>query len=282
MAPITITNIGIISCGEMGLGIARLLLAHGYNASTYAADRSKHTQETARSAGVELFDTFEAFVANADAILSIVPPRDAYATAQRFAEAVTKEEGGRERPLYYLDLNATSTKTAAKTAELLGSVEKIVLIDGGIIGGVPYPLTTSTATNGTNGVHDTSNAGRAAPWHCPALVVSGPTELPDPALAEVLRIDHISPAIGAATGVKMCFAATTKGFISLAIQSYTTAHQLGCLDTLRDYLAKYQPETHKLAEKGLVTMPPKAYRWVGEMKEIAETFESGGGFRPNL
>jgi len=80
----------------------------------------------------------------------------------------------------------------------------------------------------------------------------------------------------------MCFAATTKGFISLAIQSYTTAHQLGVLDNLRGYLEKYQPSTHALAEKGLVTMPSKAYRWVGEMREIGNTFETEGNFNSNL
>jgi hypothetical protein len=32
------------------------------------------------------------------------------------------------------------------------------------------------------------------------------------------------------------------------------------------------------AEKGLVGMPPKAYRWEHEMEQIGETFEADGGF----
>ena len=182
----------------------------------------------------------------------------------------------RSRPLYYVDLNATSPSSARKTASLFESNPNVVLIDGGIIGGVPHPKAT---TNGTS----TSHPDLAAPdWHCPSLIVSGPDKLPDGLLAKVLNFDYIGDAIGAATGVKMCFAATTKGFVSLAIQSFTTAHQLDALPVLQAYLEKYNPSTLKLAEKGLTTMPPKAYRWVHEMFEIGNTMEEDGSFQRDL
>jgi hypothetical protein len=47
-------------------------------------------------------------------------------------------------------------------------------------------------------------------------------------------------------------------------------------------LQEYSPKTGELAAKGLVGMPPKAYRWVDEMKEIAETFHDEGGFEKEL
>ena len=270
----SITKVGILSCGEMGLGIAKVLVANKYKVFTFASDRSQRTQDNAREAGVELCDSIKDLATEVEALLSIVPPRDAYTTAQRFAEVVAD----RQAPLIYLDLNATSTATAKKTAELFELNEKITLIDGGIIGGVPYPLTNQTNDH----ANCTQNDEEAPSWHCPNLLVSGPTKLHDPKLSKILNIDHLSDDIGAATGVKMCFAATTKGFISLAIQSYTTAHQLGVLDNLREYLAKYNSSTQTIAEKGLVTMPPKAYRWVGEMREIGDTFEAEGGFKSNL
>lgn len=34
-----VRSVGIVSIGEMGLGIARLLKAHDYKVATYAADR---------------------------------------------------------------------------------------------------------------------------------------------------------------------------------------------------------------------------------------------------
>lgn len=76
----------------------------------------------------------------------------------------------------------------------------------------------------------------------------------------------------------MCFASLSKGFTALAISSYTTAKNLGVLDELRSHLDGFNPGFKASAERGLVSMPPKAYRWGGEMEEIAKTFEADGGF----
>ena len=277
----SLTTVAIVSIGEMGMGIAQLLIAHNYQVMTFAEDRSERTKQNARAAGVKLMPTLESLANDAEVVLSIVPPGDAFGTAERLAKAVSV----RQAPLYYIDLNATSPTTAKRIAALFESHVNIVLIDGGIIGGVPRPLSDSqgwsTQINGTTVALSDSGAERPT-WHCPSLLVSGPTKLPDPQLSKILNIDHINSEIGAATGVKMCFAATTKGFISLVIQSYTTAHQLGVLENLRGYLAKFNPNTHKIAENGLVSMPPKAYRWVGEMLEIGDTFETEGNFESTL
>lgn len=80
----------------------------------------------------------------------------------------------------------------------------------------------------------------------------------------------------------MCFASTTKGLTAIAIQSFTTAHTLGVLDQLQAHLKDYSPKTGELVAKGLVGMGPKAYRWVEEMKEIAETFHLEGGFERDM
>lgn len=201
-------------------------------------------------------------------VLSIVPPRDAAKTARRVFDATSSQSGSRSQPLYYLDLNAIAPASARNTDELFASNPNIVLIDGGIIGGVPYAKDDHTATSPS--------------WHCPSLIVSGPRKLPDSRLSEVLNIQHLDKPVGAATGLKMCFAVTTKGFNALAIQSFTTAYELGVLDELTSYLGKYNAPTLKLAEKGLTVMPPKAYRWVGEMLEIAETMADDGGFTKEL
>ncbi|KIM94102.1 hypothetical protein OIDMADRAFT_45897 [Oidiodendron maius Zn] len=259
-------TIGIISIGEMGLGIGKLLKAHGFRVVTNASDRSEATKLRAGAAEIDLLPTDEDVTQQCDYILSIVPPRDAFATAQRiFTAAQTTDK---QTPLYYLDLNAVSPHTARQTATLFSSSPIIQLIDGGIIGGVPHAKPASE-----DGIIS---------WHCPNLIVSGPHHIPDAALAKVLNIHHLNDTIGAATGLKMCFAVTTKGFVSLAIQSFTTAYNLDVLDHLQHYLEKYNPSTLKLAENGLVTMPPKAYRWVHEMLEISETMSDDGGFGREL
>ena len=93
---------------------------------------------------------------------------------------------------------------------------------------------------------------------------------------------HIADTIGPASGLKMCFASTNKGLTAIAIQAFTTARTLGVLDDLQAHLQDYSPAIGELAAAGLVGMPPKAYRWVDEMKEIAETFHTEGGFERDM
>ena len=195
MRPIKV--VGVVSVGEMGMGFAQLLIAHNYRVVTYAEDRSQQTRDNAQKAGVDLLQSIDTVATESDVVLSIVPPRDAYDTAERFAKALSASR--RQDALYYIDLNATSPETAKRTAELFKPVRNIKLVDGGIIGGVPHPLTTDSAPadappNGTNGAaNDTPNGTPA--WHCPACIVSGPDQLPDPVLVSILHIDHVSPEI---------------------------------------------------------------------------------------
>ncbi|CAL5870430.1 uncharacterized protein PFLUO_LOCUS4666 [Penicillium psychrofluorescens] len=88
--------------------------------------------------------------------------------------------------------------------------------------------------------------------------------------------------LGAASGLKMCFGSTTKGFFALAIQSYVTAEALGVLPQLRNYMKRYNAETLAIADKGVISMPPKAYRWVNEMQQIGVMMEEDGGFDQGL
>ncbi|CEL00978.1 hypothetical protein ASPCAL00570 [Aspergillus calidoustus] len=257
--------IGILSIGDMGVGIGQLLISHGYEVATYAEDRSEHTRERAKSSGIQLLPSIPGLVSASDCILSIVPPRDALATAKRVAEAVPSEGNARENALYYLDLNAIAPSHAFQIESLLTGNPNIVFIDGGIIGGPPQPK---------------PDAPRG--WTCPSIVVSGPTKLPYTHLTEVLNIDHIADTIGPASGLKMCFASTTKGFIAIAIQSLVTAEAMGVYPKLREYLSKHNNGGLAIADRGVVGMPPKAYRWVNEMQQIGRTMEEEGGFSSGL
>ena len=178
----------------------------------------------------------------------------------------------RGSPLVFLDLNAISPATARSIASLLANhASHVQYIDGGIIGGPPHLDQNSADDN------------RGGEWDCPSIPVSGPIHLENlipsgTSLARLLHISHVSEEIGAAAGLKMCFAALSKGFTALAIQSFTTAHNLGILPELKAQLAEHNPSALKRAEGGLPGMCPKAYRWVHEMEEIADTFEVDGGF----
>ncbi|KAL4791154.1 6-phosphogluconate dehydrogenase [Aspergillus venezuelensis] len=262
--------VGILSIGEMGLGIANLLVNHGYQVVTFAEDRRERTRERAKSINISLLPSIADLVTQSTVILSIVPPKDSFDTAKRIHEATPTEQ--RDSPLYYLDLNATSPSLAKETSALLSSNKNIVYIDGGIIGGPPSMLSDSTGTTGN--------------WNKPSLVTSGPEKLPSTPvyedLASTLNIEHISDRIGSASGTKLCFASTTKGFFAIAIQAFVTAEKMGVFEDFRRYMQRHNSATLNIAEKGVVGMPSKAWRWVGEMRMIGECMAEEGGFGSGL
>ena len=113
--------------------------------------------------------------------------------------------------------------------------------------------------------------------------MSGPTRIKDIVedggqFEEVLNIKWVSNDIGGASGLKMCFASLTKGLTALAIQSFRTADALGVMPQLQSLHQAHNPQIGDLATTGLLGMQKKAYRWVDEMSEIANTFDQAGGF----
>jgi Domain of unknown function (DUF1932) len=269
-----------------------------FTADTYT---SQPTLDRIKTAQIISFSSDEAFVAESDIILSIVPPRDAVATARRVVDAsrsstTIKQRAGREnigpmneKSLIYIDLNAISAKTAKLIEQIITSEASpaavrrrsssfaftspppvknplvIGFLDGGIIGGPP-----SQAEDGH--------------WKTPSLVVSGPklNQLLSSDLRRSLNIKDMGPTIGPASSLKCCFAALSKGSAALAILSYTTAHTCGVLPELRKHLKQFVPDVLAQAEGSLVGMGPKAYRWVDEMRQIGETFGEEGGFSGGL
>lgn len=241
-------------------------------------------------------------MAEADIILSIVPPRDAIATARRALEACRSQTAIKRRSerkgtaavaqaptLTYIDLNAISPRTAKSIASIFNtpmttasphrlsisrtfSFQKrdsepeldpigISFLDGGIIGAPPSLRADKT-------------------WKRPSIVISGPrhTDLLPASLIELLNIKILGSQIGPASALKSCFASLTKGMTALSILSFTTAHSCGVLKELQDHLEEFSPNTLALARGGITSMPPKAYRWVEEMRQINETFVEEGGF----
>ncbi|KAM0808455.1 putative Phosphogluconate dehydrogenase NAD-binding putative C-terminal domain-containing protein [Seiridium cardinale] len=266
-------TIAVISIGEMGLGIARLLKAHDYRVVSNVSDRSNATKARVTAHAIEAIPSDVELVEEADYVLSIVPPRDALSTAQRIRAAVVASprisSGG--KALSFLDLNAVSPQTARQVANVFRDTTGVCFVDGVISGGVPHEREpTSEDSKGS------------ASWHCPTLLLCGPEHVQDTELVSVLHMEHMSEKIGAATAVKMCFGMTTKGFVALAIQSFTTAYRLGVLDELQEYLGRYKPATLEAAQDGLVRMPHTAYRWYFEMLEMGETASEYGGFDKTL
>lgn len=243
---------------------------------------SEETIERAKEAGAELLPSDLELVQQCAVILSVVPPKDAEATAQRVADALS---GGSQRsePLYFLELNAVSPSTSRAIESLFAKARVPVrVIDGCILGGPPVRKTASSAAQ----QNDVDSNPNDPEWSRPNIPVSGPhslSSLPDgERLFKALNARSIGPDIGAASGLKMCFAAMAKGFTALATQSFATAHKLGVADELKKELTEIMPANLTAAERRVPGMPPKAYRWVREMEEISKTMSEDGGWDPSL
>ncbi|KAK7451508.1 hypothetical protein Landi51_04879 [Colletotrichum acutatum] len=262
--------VGILSIGDMGAGIAKLLKAHGFDVGTSGRGRRE-----------------------ASVVLSVVPPRDALETARRVVDALRElaTRGSRpSRPLYFIDLNAVAPSTVRGIAQLFTSVQHSArFIDGSILGEPPVFVPTSdvglqTVTPPTAASDVEHNPGR---WVQPRIPISGPhhiTDLPyhGQRLYAALNMRYVGSEVGAASGLKMCYTTMFKGYIAVAAQGFTTAERLGLLDVLKDELQLRLPDHLRLAESGVIVTPPKAYRWVFEMEEIARTHAEDGGFAPGL
>ncbi len=74
----------------------------------------------------------------------------------------------------------------------------------------------------------------------------------------------------------MCFAAIAKGVTALATEALTAGRLLGVAEPLLAELASSVPALLDYATRAVPTMPPKAYRWIGEMEEIAQIFAALG------
>jgi 3-hydroxyisobutyrate dehydrogenase-like beta-hydroxyacid dehydrogenase len=244
----TIQVVGILSPGEMGSGVGTVLHQHGLRVLTCLAGRRPESRERAARAGFEDTGDLASLVRTCDVLLSILPPAVAGAVADQVAAAITATNSD----LLYVDCNAIAPNTAAaifRTVTTAGAR----FADAGIIGPPP-----------------TRPGNR--------IFASGPGAAEFAALGEFgLDIRVLDGDVGQASGLKMCYAAMTKGMQALGAELLVAARLLGVEDTLLAEQSEGDVATvRRFVERALQTMPPKAYRWIGEMEEIARCFEDLG------
>ena len=105
----------------------------------------------------------------------------------------------------------------------------------------------------------------------PAIYASGPAVGETKVLRDWgLDWRAIDGPIGAASGLKMSYAGITKGTQALGAAMLLAATRGGTADALFAELQGSQPQMLAWLKRNLALMPPKAYRWVAEMHEIAD------------
>jgi len=240
--------VAIVAPGEMGSAVGARLAERGIKITTSLAGRSGASAARAELARMVPVADDDALIAEADYFLSICPPGDAIALAQRLVPALTR---ARKKPIY-VDCNAVSPKTAVAIGAVLEPTG-CRYVDGGIIGPPPLPNGTGTriyvSGAAANEVAKLSDFG----------VVFPPLDGP----------------IGAASALKMSYGGITKGFTAIAVAMVLGATRSGSAAALHKELEMSQPHLLAWLTRQVPRMYPKAYRWVAEMEEIGHFLKDG-------
>jgi 3-hydroxyisobutyrate dehydrogenase-like beta-hydroxyacid dehydrogenase len=242
------SRVALISTGDMGNSVGRLLREGGATVSTCLAGRSPRTAKLAEQAGIVGVADDDRLVAGCDVFLSIIPPGEAVALAERIGKAMTRTGA---KPVY-VDCNAISAETMQRIAAVLKPTGAPV-VDAGIIG--PPPAKGSATKF--------YSSGPKAPAY-------------DTLKAHGLDVRWVSERIGDASLLKMSYGGLTKGLQALATALLISAERGGVGPALAAELADSQAAVLGWLDRQLPKMPPKAYRWVAEMEEGAATLEAAG------
>ena len=241
-------TVGLLSPGDMGHAVGAVLVKNGIRVITCLEGRSNRTRGLAEKAGIQDVPTYQDLVNEAEIILSILVPSEARNAATLVSDAL--EETGQK--VTYADCNAIAPQTVREIGKILTSAGSN-FVDAGIIGGPPGP-----------GVMN-------------RIYVSGPdTEAVEQLNEYGLDIRAIGLEIGQASGLKMVYAALTKGTSALALELMVAAKRLNLYDALISEWEMSQADRYESFKRGLQSVPSKAHRWIGEMEEIAKTFGDVG------
>lgn len=236
------TTILLLHPGEMGASIGCELARVGHDVGWVNAGRSDETRERAQRGKLNEHQSLAAGLTNAQVVLSVCPPE--------FAHDVALSVSGTGYSGIYVDANATSPGTAKTIGRLFGDR----FADGSIIGG---PVSERGA---------------------PRLYFSGESaDIVAPLFSEtVIPTKVIAGSQVAASSLKMCYAAYTKGSSALILNIRALAEKRGVTEALFDEWQLSQPDLEGRSERIGPSTSRKGWRFAAEMEEIAKTFEEAG------
>jgi 3-hydroxyisobutyrate dehydrogenase-like beta-hydroxyacid dehydrogenase len=226
--------VGFLHPGAMG---AELAAACAGERRWVSSGRSPETTHRANAAGLLPYDSLEELAASASIIISVCPP-DA-------AEEVASDVADTDFAGIYVDANAIAPATARRIGERFEH-----FVDGGIIG--PPPTASGTTR----------------------LYLSGPKASTVASLWNDSRLEVrlVEGGAGAASAVKVCFAAWTKGSAALLLAIRALAQGEGVTDAIVAEWKTSMPDLLARAEHTAKAVSPKAWRFAGEMEQIAAAF----------
>jgi 3-hydroxyisobutyrate dehydrogenase-like beta-hydroxyacid dehydrogenase len=248
-----IGTVAILSPGDMGHAVGQRLRENDLDVITCLAGRSDRTRALAAKAGIRDIPTMEELVEQSDLIMSMTVSAAVSSLCRQVADV----------------LRATGTDTLfaecnAIAPQLARELEPIITDAGGrfvdvsIIGGPPRP-------------------GYSPHFYTSGEAASRFEQLNDFGLT-VLKLDG---EVGQASGIKMCYAAMTKGSWALYSELLMAAELMGLTEPLLAEFQSGQQAVLQRMERTLPTVPARSLRWVSEMEEIRNTF-AHLGMTPHL
>jgi 3-hydroxyisobutyrate dehydrogenase-like beta-hydroxyacid dehydrogenase len=229
----------------MGATIGAAAATSGARVTWVSQQRSQATQERAKRAGLVDVKNLTDAVRESEVILSVCPPDAALELAQSVAaENFTG---------IYVDANALSRETAEQIGATVTKAGAS-FVDGGIIG-APVKQAGTTRLY-LSGIRAPEVAGLFA--------------------ASMLDARAIGPNPGAASALKVVYAAWTKCTDALVLAIRALASIEGVDQALAEEWSISQPDLARKSTRAAAVATPKAWRYVGEMNEIAAAFASAG------
>ena len=237
-------RIGILHPGDMGSSLGAALVAAGQSVSWVREGRSEDSCRRAAADGLAPVANLPQLVRETDVLISICPPHAALELARSVAAA--------DFTGCYVDANAVAPATAREIDAILGA--DIDMVDGGVIGPpARQPDTTRLYLTG-------ARAGEIA------ALFNG----------SLLQTIVIEGGVGAASALKMGYAAWTKGSAALLLAVGAMARHEGVAQALLEEWQLSQQDLPAMLRSSARSSAPKAWRFSGEMQEVATTFRQAG------
>lgn len=236
-------TVGLLHPGEMGSAVGACLTSVGLEVLWLPKGRSPSTRMRAELSGMTPVGSMVEVTARSSLILSICPPHAALDVARSLPDFKGT----------YVDANAISPSLSERV-QVEVSTKGAKYVDGSIIG---IPPTASGTTR---------------------LYLAGAESVAVAAIFDDTFLDArtMSAPPGAASALKMAYAAWTKGTAALLLAIRQLARDEEIEDALLNEWSISLPELPGKADRAAIQAEDKGWRWAGEMDEIASTFSAFG------
>jgi 3-hydroxyisobutyrate dehydrogenase-like beta-hydroxyacid dehydrogenase len=238
-------KVGMLHPGAMGAFVAASAKNSGCEVYWTSENRSPQTRGRAEKVGLREVRTLVELCDTCPVLVSVCPPH----AAEEVADQVLAQGFNG----LYVDANAISPQWVIRIGEKMADAG-VSFVDGGIIGGPAWESGQTRLYLSGERAHEIEPLSAAGP----------------------LQIVVLGDRVGDASAIKMCYAAWTKGSTALLCAILATAGFYGVWPELQEQWERDWPGFPDQAVQRARRVTAKAWRFAGEMEEIASTFAASG------